>query len=117
MGSTANNELWRHSFGTNTSISKILELPDGGFILGGGSSSGTNLFKSNPNFGSSDCWLVRVNSSGKIPWDLSLGGSGEDYLSTIDQTKEGGFILGIASASGVTAIKPRPATVTTISGQ
>lgn len=104
----AGNELWRHSFGTNASLFNVLEMPDGGFILGGGSGFGTNRLKSNPGFGSGDCWLVRFDFSGNKLWDLSLGGSGEDYLSTIAQTKEGGFILGIASASATGGNKTTP---------
>lgn len=105
---SAGNERWRHSFGTNSFFVEILEMSDGGFIVGGGSSSGTNQFKSSPSFGSTDCWLVRLDSSGNKLWDLSLGGRGEDFFSTIAQTKDGGFILGIASTSGADGNKTTP---------
>jgi hypothetical protein len=84
-------------------------MPDGGFLLGGWSSLGTNENKSSPNFGASDGWLVRVDANGHALWDLSLGGSGNDNVTTLAQTMDGGFIIGLASASGADGNKTTPA--------
>ena len=67
---------------------------DGGFIVGGESFSGTNGNKTSPNFGGSDYWALRLDSNGKKLWEVSFGGSGNDVLSSVQQTSDGGFILG-----------------------
>jgi hypothetical protein len=53
--------------------------------------------KSSTDNGLTDCWLLRIDSNGNKLWDLSFGGGGEDYLNTLDCTRDGGFILGATS--------------------
>jgi len=102
-------EVWRRTSDANQSLYATLVMPDGGFLLGGWSSLGANENKSSPNFGASDGWLVRVDANGQALWDLSLGGGENDNVTTLAQTKEGGFIVGLASASGADGNKTTPA--------
>jgi len=60
------NKLWDKSFG-GTAEDRLFSLQqtfDGGFVLGGRSSSGPDGNKTSPNYGGNDYWLVKVDSNG-----------------------------------------------------
>ncbi|MBS7252483.1 T9SS type A sorting domain-containing protein [Flavobacterium branchiicola] len=40
-----------------------------------------------------DAWVVKLNSNGNIVWQKSLGGLGGDYLYSVVQTLDGGYVL------------------------
>ena len=40
-----------------------------------------------------DYWIVKLNSSGTIQWEKSLGGSDHDVANYISQTNDGGYII------------------------
>jgi hypothetical protein len=82
-------------------------MSDGGFLLGGGSSSGANGNKTSANFGGVDFWTVRLDANGNKLWDASFGGANDDAfynLSTV-ATSDGGFLLAGDSQSGATGNK------------
>ena len=87
----------------------IQQTADGGFILGGFSYSGMNGDKTEPNFGgAADYWIVKTDSLGTKQWDRVFGGTDEDNLHCIQQTSDGGFILGGFSKSGISGNKTQP---------
>src|SRR5690606_33407927 len=45
------------------------------------------------NHGSHDCWVVKLDHTGNIQWQKSLGGSSIDVAHSIQQTADGGYIL------------------------
>ncbi len=45
------------------------------------------------NHGGQDYWVVKLNSSGDILWKKCLGGTGDDYANSIQQTSDGGFVV------------------------
>ena len=96
------NALWDRSYGgsTNDMLQAVVAMSDGGFILGGFSQSGVSGTKTSTNFGSFDYWLVRISASGDVLWDRSFGGTNSDTLFSIEQTSDGGLILGGMSNSG-----------------
>jgi hypothetical protein len=104
------NKLWDRSFGgTNDDfLNTVQQTGDGGFLLGGTSASSTNGNKTSPNFGGYDFWLVRLDASGNELWDRSFGGSANDGLNSVQQTADGGSILGGYSASGTDGNKTNP---------
>ncbi|MDH5397352.1 MAG: HYR domain-containing protein [Cyclobacteriaceae bacterium] len=67
---------------------------DGGYILGGYSNSQAGNDKSDNSRGNWDYWVVKINSQGQKEWDKTYGGSGSDVLYDIEQTPDGGFLLG-----------------------
>ena len=69
----------------------VQQTVDGGYIVGGNTSS--NNFDVTGHYGGSDCWVVKLNSSGVIEWQKPLGGSSEDEAFSIQQTSDGGYIL------------------------
>ncbi len=102
--------LWQASFGgvRNEEFGSLEETPDGGFILGGSSASGASGNKSTPNYGLLDYWLVRLDRNGSILWDRTFGGASDDRLYAVQQTADGGFILGGQSWSSVSGNKTSP---------
>ncbi len=81
---------------------------DGGYILAGDSESGADGDKTEASRGSSDYWVVKVNSTGAKQWDKRLGGTGWDSPDSIIQTADGGYLLGGSSDSGVGGDKTEP---------
>jgi hypothetical protein len=51
------------------------------------------------DYESSDCWIVKLSSSGAIQWQQSLGGTSSDDAYSIQQTRDGGYIVAGTSLS------------------
>lgn len=71
---------------------------DSGFIVAGGSYS--NDGDVTGNHGDEDFWIVRLNASGNIIWQKSLGGSLRDEAYAVEQTDDSGFITAGYNWSG-----------------
>ena len=99
----AGNQVWDRSFGGSADdgfdFARVLQTSDGGFIVGGDSLSPVSGNKTNANHGSSDFWVVRLDSNGNKLWDRAYGGTGFDELSDLAQTADGGFLLAGLSSS------------------
>ncbi|RDC62258.1 InlB B-repeat-containing protein [Adhaeribacter pallidiroseus] len=92
--------------GRNEDILETLEITkDGGYVLGGTSSSSAGGNKSQNTKGETDYWLVKMDNTGKIIWDKTLGGSRKDNLRSVKQTSDGGYIVGGYSTSPVSGDK------------
>ncbi len=70
------------------------QTSDGGYILGGYSDSNISGDKTQNSQGGDDYWVVKINSSGVKEWDARFGGSDNDFLNTVLQTNDGGYLLG-----------------------
>jgi Secretion system C-terminal sorting domain len=94
---------WQKSLGgsaeDNAEPGSITKSADGYLIS---STSSSNDGDVTGNHGSSDYWLVQIDSLGTIKWQKSLGGTGADAAGTSLQTSDYGFIVcgGGASSSG-----------------
>lgn len=82
-------------------LAALKQTSDGGYILGGNSSSGISGDKTQASQGGQDYWVVKVTSTGTKEWDLTLGGSGTETLTSLQQTSDGGYIIGGYSDSGI----------------
>ena len=69
----------------------IYQTPDGGYILAGSVTS--NNGDASGNHGSSDGWIVKLNSAGAIQWQKCLGGSSGEDAYFIQLTLDGGYII------------------------
>lgn len=99
-------EEWQRTIGgSGQEMIKCISLTsDGGYILGGSSASqispkilkgGTDPYgKWEACRGNMDYWVVRLNEKGEVKWQKTLGGKYADILESIEQTKDGGFIIG-----------------------
>jgi hypothetical protein len=102
---------WQKTIGGNDedNLSSIVQSPDGGYLLGGTSSSNISGEKNENSRGTTDIWIVKLNSFGIIEWQKTIGGVGGDSLETLDITIDGGFILGASTAfSGISGEKTEP---------
>ncbi len=101
------DELWENSFGGSGQeiVWSVQPTSDGGYVVGGSSSSEVSGNKTSVNHGGRDYWVVKLNSSGEKIWDKSFGGSGDDELRMIRQTSDGGYLLGGDAWSGVSGNK------------
>ncbi|MEO8149960.1 MAG: T9SS C-terminal target domain-containing protein, partial [Bacteroidia bacterium] len=89
-------------------LNSVKQTADKGFIMGGYSLSGVSGNKTQPNKGSYDYWIVKTDSNGTKQWDADFGGLDEDWLTQLQQTNDGGYILGGWSWSGITGDKSQP---------
>jgi len=104
------NKLWDSDFGgtLHDYLTSAQQTADGGYILGGYSASGIGGDKTQPSQGANDYWIVKTDSLGIKQWDKSFGGSADDMLRCVQQTTDGGYILGGFSASGTSGDKTQP---------
>ena len=89
------NKQWDKRFG-GTDIDQFFTLQqtmDGGYILGGMTGSGANGDISQQPFGGWDYWVVKIDAWGNKQWDSRFGGTGDDILSYVYQTKDSGYLL------------------------
>lgn len=68
----------------------IQQTTDGGYIVASWTES--NDGDVSGNHGGVDVWIVKLNSAGNKVWQRCLGGSGTDWVYSIQQTTDGGYI-------------------------
>lgn len=102
--------LWQKTLGGSgdDELHVVSQTEDGGYLLGGNSTSGLTGDKADPNLGASDYWVIKIDSYGVIEWQETIGGNGFDILYSFIQTEDNGFLLGGYSTSGVTGNKTEP---------
>jgi len=90
---TVGNIKWQNSLGGTNSEGaySIQQTNDGGYVVAGSGSS--NDGDITENHGSSDYWIVKLDTAGNIQWQKSLGGTLDDRASSIQQTNDGGYIV------------------------
>ncbi len=102
---------WQNNIGGSGSdnLKTVKQTSDGGYILAGSSDSGISGDKTEASQGTTDLWIIKLNSSGTIVWQNTIGGAGSDFGSAINQTSDGGYILGAHSYSGISGDKTEAA--------
>lgn len=101
------NIEWQKSIGGDSSdfLQSIKVTFDGGYILGGMSSSAIGDDKTEPWYGDLDYWVIKLDSLGNIEWQKTMGGMNTDRLFAIEQTTDGGYICAGWSSSDITPTK------------
>jgi hypothetical protein len=115
-------EEWQKTLGGkgHDELNCIVKTKDGGYIIGGSSSSESSpnpskggeyppdagkdtevIVKTSAYFGNMDYWVIRMDGEGTILWQKSFGGIYNDELRSIALTDDGGFLLGGSSNSPV----------------
>ena len=85
----AGRKQWDRTFG-GTGIDtgySVQQTQDGGYILLGD----TYSYGHGP--GHSDAWLIKTDAAGDREWDKTFGGSNYDSCGSIQETRDGGYIL------------------------
>src|SRR5438477_44362 len=92
---------WDYRFGgtDEDELYSLQQTTDGGYILGGISVSGISGDKTESSWGGLDYWIVKTDSLGIKQWDKRFGGTNDDYLLSLQQTTDRGYILGGISYS------------------
>ncbi|HYV90973.1 MAG TPA: T9SS type A sorting domain-containing protein [Chitinophagales bacterium] len=87
------NLQWQKCLGgTQGEIAKsIHQTTDGGYVVAG--NSGSNDGDVYGNHGGGDYWVVKVDNLGNIEWQECFGGTGEELLSSIQQTTDEGYLV------------------------
>ncbi|PIF33168.1 putative secreted protein (Por secretion system target) [Flavobacterium sp. 9] len=119
-------EQWQRTIGGNSSDELLcaFETRDGGYILGGSSSSSpvsmsdikpdaksvtttkADLYsKSEKSRGNMDYWIVKLDKQGVIVWQKTYGGQYADLLRSMEQTTDNGYILAGYSNSSMSGEK------------
>lgn len=88
-------------------LKTIVQTTDGGYLLGGYSNSPISGNKTESNIGIGDYWIVKLNNTGGIQWQKTLGGDKDDILFALTQTQDGGFVIGGVSNSSATNAKSK----------
>ncbi len=103
----AQNKVWDKTIGGNRldQLNAMQQTRDGGYILGGWSLSGISGDKSEESKGNEDYWIVKLNADRSKAWDKTIGGANTDQLFSLQQTRDGGYILGGSSFSGISGDK------------
>ena len=80
------NKVWDKTFGglADDVASSILQITDGGFII-----AGYMVFP----FLGMDVWVIRLDKDGNMVWNKTFGGTKADNARSIQQTKDGGFVV------------------------
>lgn len=81
----------KHYRGGDSRFFAIQQTTDGGYVVAGRLGR-VNLFER-------DALIIKIDGSGNIIWQKIYGGSDEDYIESIQQTIDGGYIVGGRTAS------------------
>lgn len=94
--------IWQKTYGGIyvDELRSIQSTLDGGYVLGGYSNSPISGNKTEDNFGEGDYWVLKINKTGNIEWQKTIGGDKDDQLSVVHQSYDKGYIVGGNSNSG-----------------
>ncbi|MCW4050851.1 MAG: hypothetical protein NWE89_14060 [Candidatus Bathyarchaeota archaeon] len=81
------NLLWRKKYGgiLEEDFRSIIATPDGGYLLAGMSQSYGNM--------NDDVFLVKTDSDGKLLWNKTYGGDGNDRANEIIKCSDGNYLM------------------------
>src|SRR5690242_5602349 len=79
---------WQKCLGSGIAQS-IQQTADGGFIVAALGSDTANA-----NHGETDYWVIKMDGIGNIEWQKYFGGPHDDEAQSVQQTADGGFIVG-----------------------
>ena len=87
------NITWQKAFGGSGSdyASSIQQTTDGGYIVAGTTTSTDGDVIG--NHGGLNFWILKLNTYGNMLWQKTFGGTSYDDANSIQQTKDGGFIV------------------------
>lgn len=99
--------LWDKTFGGDNLdyLYALQPTADGNYLLGGLSSSTSSGDKTQGNQGGYDYWVLKMDPNGNKLWDITVGGSADDYQFGLQPTSDAGFIVSGHSSSEISGDK------------
>ena len=93
------NIIFQKTYGTSDvdDVRDIVRTADGGFLIAGNIM--VSDFDVTHNYGGFDMWFLKVDSDGNKEWQKTIGGSGDDIVTDIELTGDGGYIVAAYSDS------------------
>jgi hypothetical protein len=91
--------VWSKSYGGSAEdkVSSVVKTPDGGcLVLSNTDSNDGDVLKTHAM---TDIWLTKYDASGNLSWSKTIGGSLNDYGTSIINTTDGNYVLAGYSAS------------------
>ncbi len=88
--------IWSRTYGGSLYdvAEDIYPTSDGGFIVAGNSKSSDGDVSGHiGSSGSTDYWIVKLDSNGDIIWEKNYGSDNQDFAHSIQQTSDGGYIV------------------------
>ena len=81
------DKQWSKEFGGKKDdiINSVQQTSDKGYVMAGNTRSSGE--------GGSDAWLIRINDKGDGQWRKTFGGTGDDSINSVLETRDEGFIL------------------------
>ena len=89
----SNQLIWKRFLGGNSNeeLHGIATRSDGGFVLAATTFSNADPIK-NPK-GGGDVWIVSIDAEGRIVWEKTFGGSGDEGANSISATYDGNYLV------------------------
>ena len=87
---------WQKTFGISSGTTygyDVEQTTDGGYIIAG------SMYTSAKG---DDVYFIKTNASGKKQWEKTFGGSDDDWVESVHQTSDGGYISAGSTYSNVT---------------
>ncbi len=105
------NKIWDKRFGGlnfDFAFDVVLDF-DGGFLLGGQTSSDSGFSVSEPPYGAVDYWVVKTDSMGNKLWDRRFGGlGGSNFFSSLTLLADSSILLAGTSNALISPVKTDP---------
>ncbi len=89
--------LWDKTYGgtEDDDLRAIVPTTNGGYLLAGSSRSNISGDRTVSNQATQkDIWMIKIDNSGEIGWQKALGIQDSHFVSNMEQTDDGGYILG-----------------------
>jgi len=97
--------IWQKCLGGSgeETATSIQQTTDGGYIVAGQAQSDDGdvigIHKDVSGRPSNDVWIVKLDDKGSIVWQKTLGGSNTEIAQSVQQTKDGGYIVAGSTGS------------------
>jgi len=95
------NKLWDRRYGGTGDdfVDHIIQTNDNGYILCGQTTSPIGYDVTDTSLGSTDCWIIKLDSLGYKQWDRRYGGIDGDQALFIQEAPDGGYWVSGTSGS------------------
>jgi hypothetical protein len=78
---------------------------DGNIVIAGYSYSGISGNKTEESRGQYDYWVIKIDASGNLLWDKTIGGADFDFATCLAQAYDGGYVIAGFSSSNFSGEK------------